>query len=453
MAPPAIRSQRGRVLDVSEPVIFLSLAASGPKQRALPRGTTGSPNEELAERVIQLKVTASSRRMSQIEITFWNEDLVLTESPITRHGTILRVAWGYSGHLGRLRSFKITKVKGSKARVRFLGRITVVATSLECDLNGKPKSRVFRQMTEVQMVRQIARENGISGADLIVGPDDGKRNNFYQTNRTDAEQLAAVAEVNGWVFSFEAGVLTVAPHSMLCLNQPIARYTYYTDPIGWIRRMEPQDTTLALPGSVTVKSTDPRSGKAVSHTATLRNRATPSMGRYSPLLPAQSSTSTGTRVHRSQSVGKAGVVPTTQTIYLPDATASQVKQEAKKRQEHAQLRVNKARLLMIGDPDVWPEQRIHIDGTSPALSGVWRVAETVHTLGANGYELECKLRRDATNRLGKGQKPKAAQTAKQSPSATAQPHAPIAAPPRPTQPRQAPPASRALVGADPCLMH
>lgn len=413
MTTPILRNQQGRILDVSEPVVFLSLAATNPAARRTTRGTTiTSPDAELSERIVQLKAIGTSKRMSQVEITFWNEDLALTESPIMRHGTILKVAWGYSGHLSRKRSFKVTKIKGSRAMVRFMGRVTIVATSLEVDMHGKKKSRVFRNMTEGGMIRQIAREYGIPAANQIIGPDDGVKTNIHQSNKTDAEQLAALADTKGWVFSYEGGVLTVAPHSMVHQNQPVARYTYYTDEIGWLRRIDPEDNTLSVPGAVKVKSTDPRTGKPVSHTATISNRNTPSMGRYTPLKASSTTNTTGKRVHRSTSMGKPEVVEVIEEVYLPNANAKQVKKEAKRRQENAQARVHKARLVMIGDPILWKDSRIHIDGVSPALSGMWRIVDCTHTLGNGGYFIEAKLRRDAVNSLGKGEKPKKEQTAK-----------------------------------------
>lgn len=418
----------GRQFEISEPVVYVSVvseATTGRRNRKVKAGQSDySPSFNsstegstlLSNRLISLKVTADAKRVSEAELTFYNEDLALLDSPVMQKGTLLKIAWGYSGYMGRTRTFKVHKVKGSTARVSNFGQLKIIALGQTFDLHGKAKSRCFRNTSIVGIVRRIARSYGINSGNLELGADDQKRGTYHQVNQTDAQFLKSLAQKLGWSFFVEDGVLTFAPPSSIDKNQPIASYTYFNDNQGWIKRFEPTTNIQSLPGSVTVKSRDPVTGKRVQHTATMQNRKKKSLCRFVETVPAAQAGSqtrqTGKVIHRSRTPLKAGVTPSSQVINTPGKNAAQVKQEAETRHQNALLRGVKSRAVIIGDPDIWHSVLINVEEVGKVLSGLHRVYKCVIYLDSRGFEIDCTLRREGVGTLGKGKKPKSEQKAK-----------------------------------------
>lgn len=426
----------GRGIPVNEPVVYIAMVSSstdGRRNRRLTNGQTDNSSSyeastknstSLSNRLISLKVTADAKRSSEAEITLWNEDQALQDTPIMQKGTLIKLAWGYSGYMGKVRTFKVHKVKGTTARVRNFGQLRIIALSQIFDFHGSQKSKCFRNATVVGVARQIGKKYGLGDSDLVLGPDDGKRGTFHQVNQTDAQFLASLAQKLGWTFQVEDGTLTFAPPDIIDKNRPIASYTYFNDEEGWIKRFEPETTVMSLPGSVTVKSRDPVTGKRVQHTQTIQNKKKKSLCRFVELVPEKKAGSqvfdenlvtgsggvTGSIV-TSRGIIKdfsssfsAQVVPSSQTVNSPSKNASQVKQEAQTRHQNALLNSVKSRMVIVGDPDIWHSVLINVYNVGKMLSGLHRVYKCIINIGSHGFDIDCKLRREGVGTLGKNKR-------------------------------------------------
>lgn len=412
-------------LNVSEPVVFLSIVSKGRKKKQrevktnLSRKLGGvSKDGDLSNRVIKLEVSAKTKHASKVEITLYNEDLALSDSLITTKGTLIKIRYGYTGYLSRKRTFRIRKVKGTRARVKASGQITVIAYSQEADLGNKSHSRTFKSITVNELVRRVAKPHGISGEDLVLDPKQTARLKVaYQVNQTDQSFLTGLAQKLGWVFSLEDGVLTFAPHDFVSSNcKPIATWNYFTDNKGWVKRFEPEGNELSEVGSVTVKSQDPITGKPVKATATARTRKGRSLGKYVHVKPSQEGGTalgrTGRKIHRDTGLKKPGVLPSNQTVNRPGANVSSAKKEAQRRLDNKHSNLFKARAMNIGDPLIWKDQIVRFGNVGKDYSGNWKVAEVRHIIDSNGYDMELLLRKNATDSLGRGRKPDIDQTTK-----------------------------------------
>lgn len=418
----------GLGIDVSQPVVYVSVVSKSTRGRNTRRIAAGQSDNStsfqastsnstlLSNRLLALKVTADAKRVMEAELTFYNEDLALLDTPIMQKGTLVKLAWGYSGYMGKVRTFKVHKVKGTTARVSNFGQLKIIALGQTFDLHGAVKSKCYTNTSIVGVVRRIARKYGIGNSDLVLGPDDRKRGTYHQVNQTDAQFLKSLAQKLGWTFFVEDGVLTFAPPDGIDKNLPIASYTYFNDDEGWIKRFEPTTNVMSIPGSVTVSSRDPQSGKKVQHTQTIQQRKKKSLCRFVETVPAKKGGSQvvdkGKRFHRNRAPLKSGVVPSSQVVNSPGKNASQVKQEAKTRHNNALLHAVKSRMVIIGDPDIWHSVLLHIEGLGKMLSGLHRVYKAVIYLDSRGFEIDCKLRREGVGTLGKGKRAKPAQKAK-----------------------------------------
>lgn len=418
----------GLGIDVNEPVAYISVLSSSTQGRGNRRITAGQSDNgsafesstsaiaNLSDRIVSMKVTADSKKVAQAEITFYNEDLALNDTPIIQKGTLVKLSWGYSGYMSKPRTFKVQKVKGTRARVKNMGQLTVICYAQTFDLHGKVRSICYKNTTPTAIARQIARRYGIRDGDLVLGQDNGKRQTVHQVNQTDAQFLQSLAQKLGWTFQVEDGVLTFADVEKIDKNLPIASYTYFTDEVGWIKRFEPQTTVVSTPGAVTVKSRDPISGKKVQHTQTIENRQQKSLCRFVEMVPA---TKGGAQivekkkvVHRNKSPLKSGVTPSNQVVNTPAKNSSQVKQESKTRHQNAIASAVQSRLVIVGDPDIWHGVLLNLENVGKMFTGLHRVHRCIHLLDNRGYEVDCKLRRDGVGTLGKGKKAQPDQKAK-----------------------------------------
>lgn len=425
MGRNALRIDRnnGQPIAVNEPLVYLTVESKATRGRNRSSSVLGGQSDDskqlnsatvntaiLSDRVIKLKVTANSKRVAEAEITFWNEDLALLDHPVMQKGTILQISWGYSGYMSKKRKFKVQKVKGSTARVAAWGQLKIICYDQTFDFHGRAKSRCFHATKRSSIVRKIAREYGIPVSDQIIGIDqiDLNVDTYFQSNETDAQFIKELAQELDWVFKVQDGILMFAPPSMLSLKQPIASYVYFTDDEGWIKRFEPTTSIAAIPGSVTVKSRDPKTGKKVQSTATLQNRKKKSLCLYTETRPGETSGSaiqlTAKKIHRSKAPLKAGVVPSSVVVNSPGLTARQAKTEARTRLSKYLRQAVKSRMDVIGDPDLWDSLLVNVENVGKAMSGLHRIQECTHTVDSSGYDVSMKLRREGVGTLGKNNK-------------------------------------------------
>ena len=414
---------------VMDPVVFISVDPSSKstggtrpliEQRSfddLGDGIGLDSYDVLDQRVISLKVTGAKNKASVAEMTFWNEDLKLLGHPIMQKGTVVRVIWGYAGYVSKPRKFRVYKVKGTRARVSNFGRLTIIAKGQSFDLNQKPKSRKWKNTTPPKIAERIAKEYGYIGSFVEVGNDSFVPRTYTQVNQTDAQFLTSLAKKICWAFSCDDGSFRFYPHSALDAAIPVAHYDYYTDEDGWIKRFEPESNIIESIGSITVKSRDPLTGKPIKYTASVQNRKNTSLGRYVESLPAEQpgfnvGVSQNRTNHRNKSPNSSGVIPSGVVVNKPLSSIRTVKEEAFARQLNRQLQGIKARTVLIGDPDIWYDDIISLGNLGGGLDGTFKVAECVHIIDDRGYELDCKVRKNAVDSIGKGVRPKSSQKAK-----------------------------------------
>jgi phage protein D len=378
--------------------------------RVLGSAAANAPN--LDDRIIEVKVKAQTGRMAKAEITFWNEDNALSDSAVLAKGTQLRIQYGYSGWLSKPRTFRIKKLKGTKARIRNIGRVTVEAYSSAEALHGSKRGKRWNGLTDNQIAAQIARANNLK---TLLSPDDNVRRTRIQSNQTDAQFLAEIAQKRGYLFNVENDTLIFASTEEVERIAPVAVYTYYVEGEGhgWVLRFEPESNIFGIAGAVRVVSRDPKTGQRVEYTAKISDRKDRVLGRHSELVAdgdVEEARRTSTALHQ-------GATPDTVTVNRPNLTLGQCKDEAQKRLRQMQSRTLRARAGLIGNPDTWERQLIQMHGVGKQMSGLWRITEVEHEIGRRGYMMLLKVRRDGLSSKPKGTAP--SQTAKSPSVATA----------------------------------
>lgn len=411
----------GRGFDVHEPLIYISVlsdATPARLKRKLASKTSFTnviaDSDALSDRIISIKVTSSIKRAGKAEITLWNEDLALNDHPVIQKGTIIQLLWGYSDYMGKPRKYKVHKIKGTTARVRSFGQVKIICLDNTFDLHGKALCVTYTNATLHEVVRHIAKKYGITGNRLFLGPEEKnpKRQEYFQSNKTDAQFLKELAQKVGWIFRVENKIMTFAPTEKVDGGgKPIALYTYFTDEEGWIKRFEPQTDVMGKPGSITVRSRDPITGKKVRKSATIREIDKRLIGKACDVRAGVPNSNSPRQMveqsifKRSDTIGKTGVPPSTKVVNSPGLNAKQASDEAKLRMRNSLNSGIKSRMLTVGDPDLWAGSLIVVENVGKMLNGLHRLISVTHHIDQRGYECESVVRREALGTLGGNKKP------------------------------------------------
>ena len=159
-------------------------------------GDLATMNEFLQQRLMLFKVIDKDRGKDRLELTFRNDDFKMIDSPVFAKGQKLLVSWGWPGEMKPPRRFVIQKVTGSNP-------VTIVGHCRLSLLDKDRKSRLFENMTDSEIVTQIAEEYGFIGEYQWIQMTNVRRD-VNQGRRTDARFINWLARRNGFVFYEDA---------------------------------------------------------------------------------------------------------------------------------------------------------------------------------------------------------------------------------------------------------
>lgn len=174
----------------------------------------------IEERLVGFEFSDHHKKKDQLKLTLRNDDYQLLENPVFTKGQKIAVTWGWSGNTAPPRRMVIVKVKGGE-------QIVVTANDLSQLMDKEKISRQFENMTDSEVVIQIAAEHGYTGQYIHV-QETKTRHDVTQSYSTNARMLARLARKNGFEFYIDADGLHW--HERRTEVTPAKKYIYRADP-------------------------------------------------------------------------------------------------------------------------------------------------------------------------------------------------------------------------------
>ena len=232
------------------PAYYVSVSPEGEPAQAL----------DVTDRVLTLEFEDNERKVDRLKLTIWNEDLSAFDDPIWAVGNIINFSFGYAGLMAPVREAVIRKFSGGRS-------IAIEAHARAVLMDTVPRRRTFENMTHAEIVRQIAGENGYTSEDVLFIDDTEDRPELTaQSNFTDAQFVRKLAHRNEFEFFVDFDGFHFHPRRVG--QKPLKRVVYYTGAgQGDIINFNVTSNLTRLPGSVRIKSRNPRTKETIDKEA------------------------------------------------------------------------------------------------------------------------------------------------------------------------------------------
>jgi phage protein D len=258
--------------------------------------------------------------------------------------------------------------------------LEIVFSGRERPLNQQARVRSWPSTKVVDVVRQLAKENGFEGAFVHVDDPGDMFGHIAQAGETDAAFLQRLATQFAHEFCIDAeGLHWRKPQK----SQAAVGTLRYGVPDGGILSLSFVSNLARHVGRVEVRGRDPMQRKTIisktNHETTPRTTLAETIEVIDPERYESA---------RQRDNAKAAVHPTAA------ASPEGAQAEASARFVEAEAGALEARLTEVGTPQHLARRLLHLEGVSAYLSGNYYIAEASHVIGAEGYVTELQLRRD-----------------------------------------------------------
>lgn len=349
------------------PIIQLWVIPGGMKESA-----------DLSDQVLGLKYEDNAKKADRLTLTIDNDDLRNFDEPVWRTGSTALVSWGYYGTMTPERRVVIRKVTG------FL-QLNVEGTGGEVTLDRIAHTKTFYDKTYSQVVSEIAARWGYSAATSLWVQETHERHAaIHQANMTDAQFIRRLANNLGWVWYITHDGFHFHPRAYMQREDKRLMYRYdpsKLDDTEIIDVSVEMDVTRVA-GSMQSVGFSPaeRFGIKVDATnmdddaqANLASRVIAG-GLYNMPIPGLKD------VYHHEIKRAQGV----------QAVPAAIRKNAQVALLKAQSNVVELMLTVVGNPNIYADTVIEIDGIGQRLSQRYYVKRVTHIIN-RGYttEIEC----------------------------------------------------------------
>lgn len=351
------------------PQFYVRVDTDSGAQRVLTTNTpgVGEPEPERTTHVLSFEYHDRESKVDLVKFVIANNDLTHLDDPIWKKGQRILVRWGYPGRMSPERAAIVTSVKGFQ-------QLVVEAKAESVLMNKLVRSRLFENTKRSDVVRQIAQENGYSGAALFVEDTEHVFESISQARLTDAQFLQRLARLEG--FEFFVDFDGFHWHRRQVEQRPARRYVWSRDPFGEILSIHVDNDITGKPGRTRMRGRNPIEGSDIdeqSGTSTSTEAALAEV--YEVIDPVTGEGSIEKRIQQED------VRPTS----VSDDTAAQ--REARGRHLRHQQTAVKLRVVAIGDPLQLAKTVVQLDGVGKRLGVRYYVREVIHKV-SNGYTMD-----------------------------------------------------------------
>jgi hypothetical protein len=344
--------------------------------KLIPKGTKGV-RVDLTGRVESFEFEDNESKADKLKLTVDNWDLANLDTPVWRKGGILEVTWGYPGRLAPARQVVIKKVTGFTT-------LKVEGFSKKFLMDRIDRCRVFENKKRSDMVKQIAEENGFS--DDVQFIQDTKEVVEFQTQakQTDAHFIRRLAQKEGFEFYVDFDGLHF--HERQVGQKPVRTFRWYAGGASpgnreaSILSFDIDNDTSPIPGRSTTRGRDHKKKIdfefVVDYTRDFSPQLAPNAEVTAELLTGLGN------------VARDVIDVTAETI------ASLSLRRARGRGKKRRHLTVKAKMGILGDPELLAKTVLGIEGIGNRLSGNYYLKKIVHKIAGSGYECQCEILRD-----------------------------------------------------------
>jgi phage protein D len=430
------------MMDVSGPIVRITVLDQAGNEELL------QPSDVVIE---SMKYTDSEKSADKLALSVDNFDLRNFDNPIWKQGNRIRAAWGYPGRMAVERECVIRKVTGFQ-------KLSVEAHGMAVVMNRVRRSRTFENMSRIDIVKQIARENGYDDDSIDIESGSGVRVGRSIASDILRGEYAARRRIENYRALYDAGGISAEAFAaqVTYLQNILTRMTVLR---AHHQRATPRPSgDTVLPHVVQANMTDAQFLRRLAnlegceffvdfdgfhfHPRRLDQSPTKTFTYYTnqeqpdvleinitndvTALPGRTRVRRRDPITRQETEATADNStdtnrPTTgdvlevidpdtgfETLRLltaqeettqggsPATSPETAQQDARARFRRAQQRAVQMTLKAIGDPFIFAKSIVRVDGIGQRLSGNYYIKEVTHELDSNGYTMGLSLIKDAT---------------------------------------------------------
>lgn len=359
-------------------------------------------NDLFRPRLKKLVFIDRDNASDKVELTFRNDDMVLTDWYPPGLSVAFRLGWAHK--LSRPRTLKIKRMK-----LKGTSDLVVEGLSAEAEMDKEQKTRTFEDVNYAAIADFIASENGYSPELTIIEDDDVFYDTVPQMGETDAHFLRRLAKELDYAFWADEGEFHFHPRKYGEKPRLLIEFRQ-GELTGNVTDLDADLNLIRSPQKVTKKGYDPNAKKEVTVTADGTDSG-PTCGPFEPGLFPAPKTFAGYYLddiygtQKKYQVGNEIVIyPDGQPVTIGEASETQTKQEPTTAQsdDEAQqeadttLKKKKNRRIKFtlklkpGDPSWLAKQVVELRGAR-ILDGPIYVKQAMHTVDSKTYEVELKV--------------------------------------------------------------
>lgn len=347
-----------------------------------PAKADGGGQINVSERILSMSYEDHEAQIDKLTLDVDNFDLSNFDAPVWKAGNKLEVSWGYDGATSPPRTLRIQKVTGGQ-------QLKVEALDQGCLMNRNHVIKSWPNMKRSDVAKAIASANGYGDAEQFIDDTTEVLTMISQARMTDAQLCKDMARREGLEFYIDFDGFHF--HKRKLGQRPLRTFTFYTDPgQGDILSFNVEnDLYTRQAGGMTAKVVDPKT-KAISEcnadnaTCTDQTNLAPDKVIITGIAK-RDGTATGDFV---KDTGSSVINRSTEKT--KDAATRKVQGAFNKSQMNAAIIVFEAK----GDPSMIAKIVVTINGIGKTLSGNYYVVNVTHKLGAQGYTISVKAKRD-----------------------------------------------------------
>lgn len=344
-----------------------------------------------------------------------NFDLSQFDDPTFVNGDLISATHGYDGNMSpaiqavvmnsfgghRSKRHKTVSLKQhhttSDASKEGGIKLKIEAIGKEILMNKERKTRSFTNMRRCDVARQIAQEQGYSGASIQIDDQGVGQPVILQSRMSDYELLRQLAHKDGVEVYIDADGFHY--HRRKVGEKPIKTLTYYADATGadpgTIISFSVSEDRTAKPGAINAVGIDPLKKTLISATG---NDASAS-GR--PVL-APVLTVLGEKVNeQTGAITPDAPLQTRVSSATTVVTTATTQADAQHQADGAYTKTQQAAVIVklhcVGDPLIRAKQVIGIQGIGARHNGLYYVKTCKHQITTSGYTMDLECRRDGAN--------------------------------------------------------
>ena len=305
-------------------------------------------------RLVSVDVDLDGELFGRCEVSFHDPSLKLINGTQFQSGTAVQVDLGFGSALSRIFDGEVVGLEPTFRR-DVPPALRVVCYERLHRLALSPATRSFNNVDDNEIVRNIARDHGLSGE-----APAGSKGHVLQSNVTDAVLLRRIAQKEGNRVRLDGKKIVVAA--------PATSSQVVVAPGDGLKRVKVRVNALSQVAEVTVHGWDPQARQEIVGKAKAAG---------------------GQRDEGAKKYGAGKTLSIAAHEHAPMDTATADRMAKGRLQKIADGFVT-AEMELIGDPRLRPEAQIELQKVGAQIDGIYRVDRARHRFDKHGYLVNVK---------------------------------------------------------------